>query len=187
MTTARTVVWQAIQWTGLEYFILTPAEGGLLADGQLIGMYEGRPYSLHYQIRIDNRWAVREVIIRSDAANDVLIQLTTNGRGEWYDREGNLLPELAGCIDVDLTLSPFTNTLPIRRLRFLSEQPQQINVVYIDLPAGKISSVSQLYIRLTDDCYRFQQPDSSFSADLPVDADKMVIDYPNLFRRVSSG
>lgn len=184
MTTARTVVWQALQWTGLEYFTLTAISEGFLAEGQLVGVYEDGPYNMHYRLHIDTQWHIREVLIHANKATKAKVHLTADGRGQWYNQNGLMLPELAGCIDVDLTLSPFTNTLPIRRLRFLPKKPQRIMVVYLDLPTERIRSVEQLYTQLTTDCYQFHQPALSFSADLSIDADGLVIDYPNLFRRV---
>jgi hypothetical protein len=45
------------------------------------------------------------------------LELISDGRGKWTDASGNPLPALDGAIDMDLSVSPFTNTLPIRRLR----------------------------------------------------------------------
>ena len=39
----------------------------------------------------------------------------TDGAGHW-SRDGELLPAVENCLDVDLEWSPSTNTLPIRRL-----------------------------------------------------------------------
>jgi hypothetical protein len=33
--------------------------------------------------------------------------------------------------------------------------------------------------------YRFESPDSGFTAELPVDEDGFVLDYPGLFRRLA--
>jgi len=43
----------------------------------------------------------------------------------------------------------------------------------------------QAYTRLSDRLYLFENlDDSGFRAELPVDEDDIVLDYPNLFRRV---
>lgn len=183
MATQRTVIWQAIDRTGLEYFTLTTLADGFLAEGRLIGVDEDVTYTFQYQIRTNSHWQVCEVIVQKDVTNQTFIHLTADGLGKWFDRSGATLPELAGCIDIDLTLTPFTNTLPIRRLQFLPEKPQPIKVVYVELPTGKIRPIEQFYTQLSDDTYRFEQPEIDFCADLFVDVDGLVIDYPNLFRR----
>jgi uncharacterized protein len=43
----------------------------------------------------------------------------------------------------------------------------------------------QAYMRLADQLYLFENLDGSgFRAELPVDEDGIVLDYPDLFRRV---
>ena len=60
--------------------------------------------------------------------------LRADGAGNWTDADGTPLPALQGCVDVDLSGSPFTNTLPIRRLGDNLRARQEIRVTYIDLP-----------------------------------------------------
>lgn len=45
-----------------------------------------------------------------------ILVLKSDGNGHWKDHKGELFPDLGGCNDIDLYFSPFTNTLPIRRL-----------------------------------------------------------------------
>jgi uncharacterized protein len=86
------------------------------------------------------------------------------------------LSELNGCIDIDFTLTPFTNTLPIRRLNWQAGVSQGIQVVYIVYPAR------QTYTCLSDTRYHFRMDD--FEREIQVNAEGLVIDYPDLFERV---
>ncbi|GAB3494145.1 putative glycolipid-binding domain-containing protein [Spirosoma knui] len=184
MTEAHTIIWQAIDWIGLEQFTFTPKADVFVGAGQLIGLYENNPYSIYHQVQIDTQWRVRELIIKMPDWDEAGIHLFTDGDGHWQDPLGMLLPELTGCLDVDITLTPFTNTLPIKRLKLLPGQSQRIDVVYVQLPEGRINRVEQIYTRLNADRYRFQQPALEFSADIQVDPAGFVVDYPDLFRRV---
>jgi len=91
---------------------------------------------------------------------------------------------LAGCIDVDFTASPFTNTLPIRRLGLGVGQSARLRVVYIRVPALEIRPATQTYTRLDATHYRYES--GTFRADLPVDEDGLVLDYPGLWRRIAA-
>jgi hypothetical protein len=44
------------------------------------------------------------------------VDLLSDGQGNWTTSDGQAVSELRGCIDVDISVSAFTNTLPIRRL-----------------------------------------------------------------------
>ena len=99
--------------------------------------------------------------------------------------------ELDGWIDVDISATPFTNTLPIRRLGLEHGESEELTVTYIRVPELLVGPERQRYGCLeaqTDGgLYRFEALPSGFTAELPVDVDGLVIDYPGLFRRAWSG
>jgi hypothetical protein len=74
--------------------------------------------------------------------------------------------------------------LPIRRLGGRLRQRQEIRVAYVDLPELDVQPVSQAYTRLASDRVRFDSLSRPFSADLEIDADGLVLYYPDLFTRV---
>ena len=59
-------------------------------------------------------------------------------------------------------------------------------VAYIRVPSLAITPARQRYTAITPNAlYRFESLESGFSADLPVDGQGLVTDYPGLFRRVA--
>src|SRR5687768_9696127 len=71
---------------------------------------------LRYVIECDSQWCTRSALVEGEAgAATSRFALVADGRGQWT-RDGVLLPDLAGALDVDLGFTPATNTLPIRRL-----------------------------------------------------------------------
>jgi hypothetical protein len=51
------------------------------------------------------------------------------------------------------------------------------------VPELSLRAAPQRYTRLTDRLWRFDGLDIDFSADIAVDEDGFVVDYPGLFRR----
>jgi hypothetical protein len=93
---------------------------------------------------------------------------------------------LYGAFDVDLTGSPMTNALPIRRLSLLKAEPgvaHRINVAWVIVPSLEVVQADQIYTHLGEGMVRFAN--ETFSADLMVDDDGFVRDYPGLARRRS--
>jgi hypothetical protein len=72
---------------------------------------------------------VRELEIK-DTATDQQQVLSADGKGRWFDAKGTHLAELDGCIDIDISATPFTNTLPIRRLQLKHGAAQVLRCVY---------------------------------------------------------
>src|SRR5215212_5277112 len=192
MNNEHNILWTPWAGLGLEHLRLVQSDDLILADGLIIGAAEGdgQPFRAHYTIQCDARWHVRELRIDMlDAANRRL-DLMSDGAGHWTDGAGEPLPGLVGCFDVDISATPFTNTLPIRRLALPPDAAADINVVYITLPELTVTLGMQRYACLASDDagarYRFELRSHNFTAELPVDVHGLVEDYPGLFRRVAN-
>ena len=110
--------------------------------------------------------------------------LQSNGKGSWFDK-GEVLQQFDGCIDVDLPLTPFTNTLPINRLKLQVGEQQVIRVVYLDLLNNAIKPIAQRYTRLSEFQYKYENVPNDFEAVILVDESGFVVDYPGLFERIT--
>jgi hypothetical protein len=191
---ARNMLWAPWDAPGLEHLRLEVGAATIGVDGVIIAIFEGEAFRASYQIVCDTAWRVREV--RVVASYPTVLHLHTDSDGHWSNASGEPLPALDGCIDIDFAATPFTNTLPIRRLDLKPGESAEIAVVYIDAPSLEVTPFRQRYTCLESDAdggrYRFEAlpyaalPDG-FSAELSVDADGLVLDYPPLFRRVWSG
>ncbi len=77
---------------------------------------------------------------------------------------------LDGCTDVDISVTPFTNTLPIRRLNLDQDESTEIETVYISVPELQVETAIQRYTCLDslDDeggRYRYESVPSGFTAE----------------------
>ena len=184
----RTIIWQPWDAIGLEHLHLVESDNGAIADSLLIQEIDRQVIRLRYEIRVDAAWRVREADIDLWAPHYQQLKLRSNGSGKWTDATGESLDRLDGCVDIDLTATPFTNTLPIRRIRLEPGEAEEISLVYITVPELSVTLERQRYTCLEKSgdgsLYRYEGLDTGFMRDLPVDLDGLVIDYPGLFRRV---
>ncbi len=190
MTLFRPVVPRAARWRpaegdGLEHLDLAPLPGGgLLASAVVIGGAGADPFALRYRIRLGVDWRVREIAVeRTDGRS---LGLVSPEPGRWQTIDGAPRPDLDGCIDVDIQATPFTNTLPIRRLGLTRAMGMaELPMVYVPLDTLAPVPDGQRYAALDDGRrYRYEAADESFAAELALDEDGLVLDYPGLFRRV---
>jgi len=129
------VMWAPWEGPGLEHLRLVTSDGGVVASGLVIGLEAGRPFRIGYEIRCDGRWRVREVRVATPDSEQPVLELLTDGEGRWKKRGGESVPELDGCIDVDISATPFTNTLPIRRLGLKPGEFEQLMVPTYAFPS----------------------------------------------------
>jgi hypothetical protein len=169
--------WICETGAGIEHLVLRRDGEALFAEGAIVG----DRFGAFYAICCDPNWRVRHAVV--DVAGHGRIALRADGAGQWQDGKGAPIPALAGCIDIDLTASCFTNTLPIRRLGDALAARQTIDVAYVRIPELSVETARQAYTRLGADVVRFEGIGSDFRADLQVDGEGLVVRYPGLFRR----
>lgn len=184
----RKSIWSNLTNTGLEHFYLWRGDDEITADGIVLGVEEDVEFRVHYKIICDIKWQVREVAVRLLDRNERAVSLASDGFGNWRNEFGEPVSELQGCFDVDITATPFTNTLPIRRLNLRPGESSEIKVVYFTIPEMRVTVEAQRYTCLEAGSaggkYKFESLADGFTAVLTVDADGLVEDYPNLFKRV---
>lgn len=184
----RTICWRSI-WNkdrdgeGLEHLLLAARE----ANSVLLAFDEEQgPFRLNYRLSWDNAWRLRdaELVVETERWGRAL-RLQTDGQGHWRDSDGRGINALDGCLDIDIWPTPFTNSFPIRREPLAVGARRAFRMAWVAAPELTCHPQPQAYTRLADQRYRYESLDGSgFSAELPVDADGLVLDYPGLFRRV---
>jgi hypothetical protein len=190
---ARDVMWTPWEAPGLEHLRLEVGAATISADSAIIVVFARDVYHFSYRITCDATWRVAEARVTSFHPASSALHLRSDGAGHWSNASGEPLLALDGCIDIDFAATPFTNTLPIRRLNLKPAESAEIAVVYIDAPSLDVTPVRQRYTCLACDAdgaqYRFEALPSAvlpdgFVAELSVDVDGLVRDYPPLFLRV---
>ena len=183
-------LWAAWEGPGLEHLRLGVDGDGARADSVIIALDDaGRPFRARFAIETDAGWRVRRARIELLGDPAPALDLRADGLGHWTDAVTGAARPLDGCLDIDVYPSPFTNTLPIRRLPAPAVgAPVAHAVAYVALPELTVRPAPQEYTlleRRPDGArWRFRSLDSGFTAELAVDAAGLVRDYPGIARRL---
>lgn len=185
----RTVCWlptwnEQLAGVGLEHLLLTERS----ADSVVLAFDEEHgPFRLTYGLTWDERWQLRSADLRvATARSTVSLSLRTDGKGGWRHDDLRAIAELDGCLDIDIWPTPFTNSFPIRRSPMAVGERREFRMAWVFAPTLTVHAQAQAYTRLDERLYLFENLDGSgFKAELPVDDEGLVVDYPNLFRRVN--
>jgi uncharacterized protein len=182
------VVWTPWEDQGLKHLRLAWRPECVLADGLIIRVRDAAAFRAHYRILCDTRWRVKEVRVSTLDGDAKSRSLTSDGEGKWTTGAGERLGEIDGCLDVDISATLFTNTLPIRRVGMKEGVSAEVVVAYIALPDIELRAARQRYTYLKrmreGALYRYESLSSGFTADLVADCDGLVVDYSGIFRRV---
>ena len=180
------IFWKGREYNSLENCIVEMNEDSTLVHSTIVGTYHEKMYDVNYRIVTNQFWQTTSLEINFHINGiENGIKLEGDGRGNWK-MNGEQCVRFNGCIDVDIPLTPFTNTLPIRRLRLSHGRSQEIRVLYCDLLEDDIRPVCQKYVCLSDTTYHYENIPNDFEADIEVDDEGIVVDYPFLFERITA-
>jgi uncharacterized protein len=200
----RAVIWAGTDEWRAEYAAVELEANGIRATGTQLGIEGGAPYRVDYRLDAGDGFATRRLEVeargegwsrRLDLArrgpNGWTAEVAADGGGP--DTEpGGATEGLAEALDCDLGRSPLTNLMPVARTRLAErEGSEDFVMAWVSVPDLALIVYPQRYehVRRHADggaTVRFvdRGPGAGFVAELELDADGLVIDYPGLARRV---
>lgn len=180
----RSLLWTRRDQVSLEYFELREAPGDISLSGTILTSHAGKPLRALYTVHCNPGWATRSVRITLEHGQESKeLALLVDDRGRWWS-DGKELPDVAGCVDVDISLSPSTNTLPIRRLSLARGDASDVVAAWIRFPDLGVQPLPQRYVRSGENLYRYASDGGAFTADIEVDDLGLVVRYPPSWERV---
>jgi hypothetical protein len=172
----HTVRWSAWDSDDVEVTELRWENEGWTVSGQVARE------RVQYVVRLSASWQVRQFLLFRDL-DEPDLWLQTNGSARWGEMNGAHRIELDGCYDVDLACTPFTNSLPIRRLPLHVGDSAELPVVTVDVETLAVRPATHRYLRLDTHRWAFAHDDQS--VEFEVDQHGLLLDYPGRFRRLS--
>ncbi|WP_265522869.1 putative glycolipid-binding domain-containing protein [Oerskovia flava] len=203
MTTTRTV-----QWVGEDDPARIDAASVLLEPDRLraVGTSRSADYTTSWSLVTDTGWRTQrlEVTAYGFGWSRGLALLRDPDDGwratTWAAGSADLPPagiedaaSLVDAVDCDLGLCPVTNTMPMLRLGLPGDAEggeHSLVMAWVEVPSLRVLRSDQRYAaRAPVDpatglgVVRYSSASRDFIADLTVDADGLVVDYPGLARR----
>jgi hypothetical protein len=168
--------WRRLDEPGLEIFRLAPDAGGYRATS-VVTFAGQQPFGLSYEWSIDSAWQTRSVRIEVTCeTGDRSVEITRCGPASWQV-DGEARADLDGCDEVDLSATPFCNSLAIPRLHGVTGE---LTTLYIDAPELSITPARQRYEHLAERKWRFTFIPTGFVAEIHFDEDDLVRHYHGL-------
>lgn len=185
MQSAQTVLWERAEAHSIEYFKLVIAPDKYVLEGTVVLPLEKFPTLITYKVECDPDWKTRTVDIYQDRASEVRRLNLEVGQDQVWRSAGAVVPFATGFFDIDLEITPATNTLPIRRLALQEGESAQVDAVWVRFPSLTLERLQQRYTRIEHNRYQYEGLSSSYQTQLEVDESGIVISYFGVWRRVN--
>jgi hypothetical protein len=203
--TNTALFWRRLDQAGAEHVLLDERGGTWHAHGTMLAAAPV-PFSCRYDVHTDAAGATVKFEATVEGPNFVRSLRMERASARWrvtagergnldavLRRAGRAAAGLPGCedpgrlgnaLDVSLSQSPLTNTLPVRRLGLLDAKPgtsRTVEVVWVLLPSLEVVDSLQNYTVGAEGKLTYLS--GSFSADITFDSTGYVTHYPGLAER----
>lgn len=177
----NTYCWRRIDFPGIELMRLTQAANGIEARSTIIDGGDGK-FALHAAWMLDAQWRSRSLNLTQRSADGERSLRIERGQRGWIVDE-KLRPDLADCLEIDVSATPFCNGLA---LHALGHEPSELTALYVDAADLSVQPSRQAYERLDPRKWRYVDLGvaKGFEAVLDFDEDGLVTKYEGLFERV---
>ncbi|MGH9459115.1 MAG: putative glycolipid-binding domain-containing protein [Thermoanaerobaculia bacterium] len=173
---AASVLWRRLDRPGHETASVRRNAGGWELAGAAVFLDVDRPVRLDYHIDCAGDWTTRGGVVTGWIGSRAIFVRLEADAGAWK-LNGEPQPDVRGCIDLDLNFSPATNLLPIRRLDLAVGERADVRAAWLRFPNLQLEPLAQAYVRTGESTYRYESA-TGFTADLRVDENGFVVDYP---------
>ena len=180
----QTIIWRRLDEPGHEFAQLFFEDNVWRLRGTAIfafGRPQRQPVRLDYLVMCDADWQTRSASVSGWVGDETIcIDISVNEARRWR-LNGVEVPAVEGCLDIDLSFSPSTNLLPIRRLRLNVGDEVAATAAWLRFPDFRLEPLAQSYRRISSAGYRYESGGGEFVAQLSVNEVGFVTSYPNLW------
>jgi hypothetical protein len=180
--TDATILWRRLDVPGHDAARLLREAGGWRLEGVAAFASDAGPCALTYEVRLSARWRTRSARVSGWIGDrPVRLRVDADRRGAW-SLGGEAQPALEGCEDLDLSFTPATNLIPVRRLALETGGTGVSRAAWLRVPELTFEPITQTYERVTAGTYRYVTAAGVFDRRLTVRPDGFVVDYPGSWR-----
>ncbi|WLR42066.1 putative glycolipid-binding domain-containing protein [Bacillus carboniphilus] len=177
------VFWENKEDIGAELLTIDYQKATIVSESLVLLAKTGASYKRSYLLVLGKDWCTRKVEVY-DQENNENICLHSNRVGNWFQGDSHL-KQLDGAIDVDISITPFSNSLPINRLKWVKDQTRTLEMVYINALSFEVEKIEQQYTYLGEfsEGRKFQYRCRDYNTVITVDDHGLVLQYPGVFNR----
>lgn len=184
LQTPPTIMWRRIDKPGHESARLYTDASGPVLDGMAVFGNDGDSCAMSYKVKCDRMWRTTGVDVNGwMGGKPINMRASRDMHGRWV--VNNIpTPSLDGCEDIDLSFSPATNALAIRRLDLKVGERAKCHGAWWKLPVAQLLPLEHVYERVAPVTYRYSAANGAFVAILEVRADGHITRYPGFWEEV---
>ena len=180
-----TILWRRLDVPGHDACQLTQIDNGWQLDGTASFKENSLPTGLNYQVSCDTEWHTQEGSVRGWAGTQTINFHVQRAADGIWTLNGQVVPHLNECVDLDLGFTPATNLFQLRRIALQIGQAAAVPVAWLDVSVNTLEILHQRYERRSEGTYWYESPRFNYTALLEVHPFGFIHQYPGLWEAES--
>ena len=177
------ILWRRLDAPGHDSCRLSRNDAGWVLEGTAVFSENSIPAMLGYQVVANSMWCTIQAHIHGWLGEqDIDLRVTRTRDGNWM-LDGTAVPGLEANFDLDLSFTPATNLLQLRRVSMPEGDVMDLPVAWLDVASATLTCLPQRYERRAATSYWYEAP--GYSGLLKVRASGFILQYPGLWEAES--
>jgi uncharacterized protein len=180
MTILASILWRRVDAPGHDACRLEEEDSGWSLHGAAVFRHWAGAASLSYSVRCDRDWKTLWGRVHGAIGERRIDYLVMREEDAWL-LNGEEAPGLAHLSDLDLSFTPATNFLQVKRVALPLGETVHSPAAWFDLEAGALTELRQIYQRRGDLALHYQAPDVGYEGLLELTPSGFISNYPGLW------
>jgi uncharacterized protein len=176
------ILWQRLDTPGHDACTIDRNATGWKLSGRAVFLHDGNPAMLSYKVVCDADWRTLYGQVEGWLGKRPVTLHIARTKADIWKLNDLVVPNLDTCIDLDLSFTPATNLLPLRRLDLAEGQATDVPAAWLNVSAGTLTLLRQRYARRSEATYWYEAPTVHYGAMLTVNQFGFVVRYPGLWK-----
>jgi hypothetical protein len=180
LTVLASMLWRRLDTPGHDACHLERMDTGWRLQGAAVFRHVEGPANLAYSMQCDEGW--RTVSGRVwGALGPRFVDYRVARQGDLWTLNDVGMAGLGHLLDLDLSFTPATNLQQLRRVSIGEGETVRLPVAWLDIDAGALSELPQIYARRTATTLWYQAPSVGYEGLLRLAPNGFVQSYPHLW------
>jgi hypothetical protein len=180
VTIVASILWRRLDVPGHDACRLEEEPQGWRLHGAAVFRHPSGPAHLSYSVNCDRAWLTSSGLIQGViGARPIDARIIREDAGWRFN--GELAPGLGHLLDLDLSFTPATNFLQLKRFALPLGEAVALPAAWFNLEIGALTELRQIYQRRDAHRLSYRAPDVGYEGLLELSPNGFVRRYPGLW------
>jgi hypothetical protein len=181
MAIMASILWRRIDGPGHDACRLEDSQSGWRLQGAAIFRHQSGPANVSYAVDCDDHWRTTSGRVRGFIGeNEIDYHIVK--RGDAWLLNGNNVPALGHLLDLDLSFTPATNFLQLKRVALPIGKAISLPAAWLNLDTGALTELAQIYERRSEHALYYRAPGVGYEGLIEVAPNGFIERYPGLWQ-----